>query len=254
MSAWLYLPEDAAQEARHDKGRIHLISLSRRLGGLGYLPSQYRRIYASIAGQSYCYDVAYGYSSYNDAAADEIGELFGRRVVRCLREMCENAERRGKTISRDRLDLLGQAFDQTPRLFHGHLHSYYFVRDILKTAASLAPRQRCRCGLPLPRGSAMTTQVTYLVSDKPYVKIGRTTDIKKRWGSGTCTDNPREVRVLDYLCGDYEWMLHARCKRYRRRGEWFRDCKTVRRHWDEVKQIAKRDHYDRISRRSEATV
>lgn len=105
--------------------------------------------------------------------------------------------------------------------------SYYLRRDILRATARVQPRLRCVCGRRLPRRLRTGFRYhTYLVEDRPYLKIGRTVNLRQRWR--TVTDNPRPVTLLAVLCGDQEGALHARFDRWRVRGEWFRDRREIR--------------------------
>lgn len=105
----------------------------------------------------------------------------------------------------------------------------YRSRDLLGAFAKRVPRLRCSCGKLLPRHAReIPKQHTYLVSDAPYLKIGRTVDVQRRFKNGVSTDNPRPLHLLAQLCGNQEAELHERFARYRVRGEWFKDVPSIR--------------------------
>jgi len=110
----------------------------------------------------------------------------------------------------------------------GFRFNYYRLRDVVKAFALRVPRPTCDCGRRLKRGVAVPDVHTYLVLDAPFVKIGRTRCLKKRWGSGRVTDNPRELQVIATLCGDYESFLHSTFSNRRVNGEWFKDHSSIR--------------------------
>lgn len=68
---------------------------------------------------------------------------------------------------------------------------------------------------------------TYLVLDAPYVKIGRTINMKQRW-KGRNTDNPRKLDVLAVLQGDHELDFHREFAQWNVGGEWFEDRPEIR--------------------------
>lgn len=76
--------------------------------------------------------------------------------------------------------------------------------------------------------------VVYLVSNGKHLKIGMTSDIKKRLAA-LQTASPEELTILGLIpfqnraqAKTAESRLHKSCKRYRRRGEWFSpDCLSV---------------------------
>lgn len=76
---------------------------------------------------------------------------------------------------------------------------------------------------------------TYLVSDPPFVKIGRTANIKKRWPAQGVTDNPRTVAVVSVVEHDVESLVHAECEPFHYRGEWFYDVPEVRATFEKIK-------------------
>lgn len=72
---------------------------------------------------------------------------------------------------------------------------------------------------------------TYIVEEDggEFVKIGRTSqkDYFKRHES-LQTGNPRELRVLLLVTGDYEGQLHKKFRSSRIRGDWFRYTSDIR--------------------------
>jgi hypothetical protein len=77
---------------------------------------------------------------------------------------------------------------------------------------------------------------TYLVHDAPFLKIGRTVNVTTRWPANGCTDNPRDVIVIDVIAKDVEKELHLACLAHHYRGEWFHDHPDVRLAFASMKQ------------------
>lgn len=76
---------------------------------------------------------------------------------------------------------------------------------------------------------------TYLVSDPPFLKIGRTDNINKRWRGQASTDNPRMLTVVDVIEQDVEDWIQAECEAFHHRGEWFHDVPEVRATFQKIK-------------------
>lgn len=143
------------------------------------------------------------------------------------RAVTEALERGDRSL----LDLWLDAIDLTTPLMQGgpnRRDPYYRFRDVYARFAARWPRMKCSCGKTLARGERAPKVHTYLVSDPPYLKIGKTSDIKKRFPASGSTDNPRPLTVLATLCGDEEYALQGRFHRWHVRGEWFHDKPSIR--------------------------
>lgn len=106
---------------------------------------------------------------------------------------------------------------------------YFRRRDLWAAFAKLVPRLRCSCGKRMARQVRTADGVhTYLVLDAPFVKIGKTVSVRRRWGIGRVTDNPRRIKVLAVLCGNYEPAFHLRFDEFNVGGEWFKDRREIR--------------------------
>ena len=108
---------------------------------------------------------------------------------------------------------------------------YFRHRDAAARFCSLVPRLPCPvCGKKLPRHRRRAERMhTYLVLDRPYLKIGRSVDVSSRWRRGRSTDNPRPLTLLAELCGDQEGALHDKFSHLNIGGEWFKDVPEIRR-------------------------
>ena len=64
--------------------------------------------------------------------------------------------------------------------------------------------------------------MVYFIKDREFVKIGYTTDFKKRF-SQLQTSTPHNLTVLAIIKGDYETekFIHNKFSDYHHRGEWF---------------------------------
>lgn len=91
----------------------------------------------------------------------------------------------------------------------------YFERFIVRIGESRAP----------------ATWVYFALQEsiEPLIKIGITTNIKKRL-RGLSTANGFDVRLLGFRAGDIvlERALHAQFADHRVRGEWFKPCKAIK--------------------------
>ena len=84
----------------------------------------------------------------------------------------------------------------------------------------------------------------YFITDRRYVKIGKTQNIISRL-SALQTGHPEKLYVLGYVDGGRgeEKKLHKRFSKYRVRGEWF---KLTEEFAQKIKDLCKREYKKRV--------
>lgn len=198
-----------------------------------------------VNGKNWTYFETGGYGWTYWHTAVDVGKLLGRHVF----EWNGCASRKNLYIpgvnvdawTDDQIDAWFDALrNTTPLLTGGSKANQYLLRDVARKVAQENPRGRCDCGKRATRWGVHSQTHTYLVSDPPFLKIGRAVDIKKRWPKNGPTDNPRDVVVLDVIHGNIEDRLHAMCKAHHYRREWFHDTEQVRKTFRRVKAVLHR--------------
>ena len=85
-----------------------------------------------------------------------------------------------------------------------------------------------------------TIYAVQIINADGYIKIGWTSNLRRRWHGGRSTDCPYEFRLLAMFKNNqlYERRIHNYLARDRVRGEWFRPTERVMKVVEAMKKVS----------------